>query len=463
MMRRIGDWTNGRLAVFIIPVILLVIALFSRLYELGSFPFFQPGWPTCGGMPNCAGALTGMPGIYGDEATDLLASHSLVGIFSNFGGGPIAALLIFVSTNTLGMTLFAIRLPFAIVSALNGLLVYFTTKTVAQDSGKLAAILSSLYFIVMMPALIYGRMAFAENILALLFIINVYSTIKINRASDNKKWFILGALSVALALIVKFNGIILAMYFIVFLAKSRLLKKGAPYVGLAFALGLALPLALLQLVTNDAADLVMIKLYPFVVEMGNQLGLFHILFLDTLPTGATVAWNLYDVVPEFWYLLLYVALGAMLVYNYRNYTEIILSLGVFIAFFSALSGAFESYWLIIIQPLLAIAFGPGLKKLLQMPIAISLAFYSVMLVPLYTSVGIYLITPSRVSSPPITNNELFFWNLALMVPFAIILMFSTRISNQKWKIVINAALFATYFVVLMIGTFFLPDLYPYYL
>lgn len=465
MVRRIGLWTcgNGRFVALLVPAVLLTIALFSRLYELGTFPFFQPGWPTCGGMPDCAGVLAGMPGIYADETTDLLASHSLVGILSNFGGGPVAALLIFVSTRALGVTLFAVRLPFALISAVNCILVYFTTKTVTQDGGRIAAFLSSIYFITMMPALIYGRMAFAEDILALLFIINVYCTIKISRTPDNKRWLLIAALSVALALIVKFNGIILAVYFIVFLTKSRLLKKGAPYVGLSFVFGVALPLILLQLVTKDATSVVMTRLYPFIVEMGNQLGLFHIFLLDTLPTGATVTWNVYDVVPEYWYLFLYMALGILLIYNYRKYAELALSLGVFVAFFAAFSGAFESYWLIMIQPLLAVAFGPGLKKLLQMPVAFSLGFYALLLVPLYTSIGIYLITPSQVSNPPITNNLLYYWNLGLMIPLAILILSSTRISNPKWKMAINAAVITTYFVALIIGSFFLPDLYPYYL
>ena len=456
---------------FVIALLIFALALFTRLYDLSTFPFFKSGWPTCGGIPDCKGPFPAVPGIYSDEVTDLLLSHSIRGIVSNFGGGPVASLLIFFSTHAFGITMFAVRLPFALISSMTAVAVYFTTRAITRG-GKIPAVLSSIYFIVMVPALIYGRMAFGENLTALLFVINFYSTLKISQqfsspmsGTDRKRrWFLVAALSAAFGIIIKFNGVIIAVYFVVFLIKERLLRKGAPYVGLALVLGILLPLAVLQIVTSQALGLVMRGLYPFVIEMGNQLGLFHYYFLVTLPSGATVNWTLYDAAPEFWYIFLYIAIAALMIYSYKQYSNLLLALGVFVAFFGAFPGAFESYWLVLIQPLLAIGFGPGLKRLLSVPNVATLGLYAFPFVPVVASVGEYLITPSQVANPPIVNFHLFLWNLGISIPLAFLLFFTVRkhAESPRWRMWINAALLFLFFVFLIIASFLLPDLYPYY-
>jgi Dolichyl-phosphate-mannose-protein mannosyltransferase len=447
-----------------IPAALFVLALFSRLYDLSNLPFFQPGWPTCGGLPDCAGPFPNLPGLYSDEVTNVLATHSLSSIISNFGGGPIQSLLIFISTLSLGASNFAVRLPFALISSVTPIFVYLTTKTIA--GSRISAVLSALYFIVMVPAVIYGRMAFGENLIALLFIINIYSTIKIGKSLDHessKPWFLLASLSAALGTIVKLDGIIIIVYFIVFLFKERMLGRSIPYLALALGLGVVLPLGLIQVVTGRAYSLVVTGVYPFIAEMGNQLAMFHFFVLDTLPSGIPLYWGNYFI-PEFWYLFLYFALIALMIYNYKEYFDLLLALGVFVAFFATFSAPFGSYWMIIIQPLLAIAFGPGLKRLLQMPLVVAFVFYAFLFVPLATSLGEALIIPSEMGKVVITNNTLFIWNLCIALPLAALLFFTVRnhTISSRWRTWVNGTLLFAFFVALIVSSFLIPDLYPYY-
>jgi Dolichyl-phosphate-mannose-protein mannosyltransferase len=443
-----------------IPAALLVFALVTRLYDLSTFPLFSVGYPSCGGLPDCTGAYTALPGLYDDEVTNVLASQSIHGIVSNFGGGPVAALLVLISTRALGFTIFAVRFPFALVSSITAVLVYFTTREIT--GGRISAILSSIYFIVMVPALIYGRLALAENIVALLFLICVYATLKISRSSNAQSqrfWFLLLALSAAIATLVKFDGIILIVYFLVYVFRAKLLGRAFPYVVLSLVLGVFAPLAAIQLVTGKAVSSVTTGLLPFVTEMGNQLAMFRYFFLNTYPSGAIITLGNYFA-PEFWYIFLYLALFALMIYNYREYSDILLAIGVFVAFFATFSAAFGSYWMIIIQPLLAIAFGPGLKRLLQMPFVAALAVYAFLFVPLATIIGEYLITPRQFGHNPIVNNELFYWNLGVVIPLAALLFFTARMhqTSTRWRMWVNGTLIVAFFVALGIGSFLVPGL-----
>jgi 4-amino-4-deoxy-L-arabinose transferase-like glycosyltransferase len=447
---------------------IFAVALFSRLYDLSSFPYFSPGYPVCGGLPDCKGKYLLLPGLYSDEIYNFFQSQNTSSIVSNFGGGPVASFMISLSTNFLGTTSFAVRMPFALISSFTTLLVYLTTRMLTGGGERKAALASALYFIVMMPALVYGRMAFGENLIGLLFMINIYSTLKIKylpaKERRRRLWFFLAGLSAALSVVVKFDGLIVAIYFAVFIFKEGLFTRRAQYVTLALLFGIASPLVALELITRQAFAFVMERLYPFAVEVGTQLGFLNYFLFETLPSGATVSWSLFDRVPEYWYIILFVALVALLINKQKQYYDLIFPVGVFLAFFAIFSGSFGSYYLIMIQPILAVGFGPGFKQLLRLPPLAALLFYALLFMPLVTSVGEVLFTPNNLGSSPIFNSSLFAWNLLIALPIGFLLLLSTRIRrpDSKWRVWINGTLLVSFVVVLLVATFLTADLYPYY-
>lgn len=470
------DSRLGPFLYLLIPTFLLIIALASRLYDLSNFPYFTNGWPMCGGFscigyPNLNPALSG---LYSDEVVDFLASNSVHNIISDLGGGPVAPLLIALSTRILGTSVFAIRLPFAIISSICAVAVYVATNAIT--SSRISAILSALYFTVMMPALVYGRMVFGETVIALLFVIVFYSTIKISRSTDigsSQKWFLVASLCSILSVLVKLNGVIVVIYFILFLSRAKLVKRGGSYIGFTLVLGVLFPLGLLFFFMTQPITSFFRALYlRWIFQMGNALNLPKFFFFDTLPSsGAPLFWGITGYpIPEFWYLFLYLALVVVVVFDDSStgysYSNLLLAIVTFAAVFSIFSEPFGSYWMVIIQPLLAIAFGPGIKRILkQMPLGGALAFYAFLFVPLATSLGMTLITPILLGYHNITNNYLFYWNLLVVVPPAALLLFTARmnVKNSAWRTWSNAVLLVAFFTVLIAATFFIADLYPYYI
>lgn len=426
----------------------------------------------CGGIPtgaNCSGVvLPSFAGLYDDEVVNVQNSHSLIGIISNTGG-PIAPILINLSTTFFGKSVFAVRLPFAIVSSVSALVVYWASK---QISGKnILSLLSSLYFIIMMPALIYGRMAFAENVIALFFIITFLCTLKIKRDPSNRLWFALASIFSVLSLIVKLDGAFVALYLIIFLYKEKLLRKGFSYFWITFIFGVLLPLGLVQFFA-DFGLVIARKVDYFVFSMGNQITLFRSFFIDTLPSGVpilagstSIAAGIANLTPEFWYLVLYICLGALAFGDLIKYTDLYFAIGIFVIFAGVFSGAAGDYWIIMIQPVLAISFGPGLLRLLRMPLAMGFAFYTFVFLPLATSLGIFLFAPLLVGTINIHNYALSLWYLSALIPPAALFLIGARfhVNNEKYRVLINAFFLGFFFATLFVATFLVPVLYPYYI
>ena len=466
----------------IIPGLLLAVALTSRLYNLANFPYFTNGWPMCGGF-SCLGRSIQNPslsGLYSDEVTDLLAAHPLSGIPLRIGSGPVALLLIALSTHVFGVTSFAVRFPFALVSGITSVPLYFTAKLIAKS--KTLAALSTLYFIVMMPALIYGRMAFAENIVALLFILVFYSTLKIRESvlsgeqSSNRGWFLFASLCSILSILVKINGIIVFLFFVLFLFRVKLLRQGFRYIVFIFGLGILPELAVVQLFTGHSiASFISALSANWIAPLGNSLNLPKFFLFDTLPSsGAPLFWGISGYpIPEFWYIFSYITLVTIVTYDYLSHSSeysdsnlLLLAIAGFAAFFIIFSEPFGAYWMIMILPLLAISFGPGLKHLLlEMPLGIALSFYAFLFVPLAISLGMTLYTPTLLGDHTITNNILLLWNVLVVVPPAVVLFFTAKVNikDSKWRIFSNGILLLAFFLVLILATFFVPDLYPYYI
>ncbi|MGI0081616.1 MAG: hypothetical protein ACRECH_18605, partial [Nitrososphaerales archaeon] len=104
----------------------------------------------------------------------------------------------------------------------------------------------------------------------------------------------------------------------------------------------------------------------------------------------------------------------------------------------------------------------GLKRLLQMPLAAALGFYAFLFVPLAASLGESLLTPDKVGVAPIIEGSLFFWNLSVVVPLAILLFLTARVNIGARRMWINGIILIAFFAALLIASFLVPDLYPYY-
>lgn len=452
----------------IIPLALFAIALATRTYAVSIFPYFKPEPPWFGAAVPLQPALAG---IYNDENTNVqVLTYFRSDPFSLVGGGFVAPALIFLSTHVLGLTLFAVRIPFAIISSFTSVMVYFTTRK--TSGGSVSAILSSLYFIVMMPSLIFGRMAFGENLIGLLFICSFYCILKVNESKDDwgraRMWLFACALLGGISIIVKLSGVVVVLFFAVYLARKRMMKKGGPYALLSLVIGLGVAFAVFELLARQAPIGVvhsgathLSNVGAFTV--GSELSIFRFFLLDTLPSGQILYWGAVPI-PEFWYLFLYFTLGVLILQEYSRYSDLVLALAVFAAFVGVIE-PIGSYFLIIIQPLMAIAIGPGLKRAVQIPLAGSLAFYIFLFAPLATSLGITLIIPAELGNPYIYGASVLFWKLLVVLPpFVLLLLFSRfHVFGSKWRLLINAELFLVYIAVLIIASFLVPDLYRYYL
>lgn len=474
------DSSVGPFLYLLIPLGILVIALVSRLYDLANFPYFTNGWPMCGDFSCTTGLPSNivLPGLYHDEFMNFAGgSSSLETMISDTWGGPLVLLIVSLSTHILGSTIFAVRFPFAVASSVTTLMVYLTVNTMTNN--RFSAILSSLYFIIMMPALVYGRMAFGENIIALLFILTFYSTLKIYKGqlvdiNATRKWFIIASLCSILSIFVRLDGAVILLYFFLFLFRTRLLKRGIVDVSLILAPLLLAVLVIIQLFTSQSIvsffAKVILYIETYVSQTGNSLDVPKFFLFNALPSsGAPLYWGISGYpIPNFWYIFLYLTLITMVVYSGASSTHYTLALAVatFFAFFMIFSEGFGDYWIVMIQPLLAVSFGPGIKRLVQqMPLVAALAFYGLLFIPLATSLGMTLYAPALLGYNNLTSNILFLWKLLMIVPLGSLLFLTAKVNvkGSKWRTVINLVLLSAFFAVLIIASFLVPDLYPYYI
>lgn len=98
-------------------------------------------------------------------------------------------------------------------------------------------------------------------------------------------------------------------------------------------------------------------------------------------------------------------------------------------------------------------------------ISAALAFYTFLFAPVAASLGITLITPTQVGLPYIYNDVLLAWKLLIVVPPIAYLLLSARTNTRgsATRTLVNEILLASFFTVLIVATYFVSDLYPYYI
>ena len=156
--------------------LLIFIVLFSaplRMYNLNTHP----------------------PGLFGDEAADGLDALSIISgdrpifLTENNGREPLHAYLVALSTNVLGRTPAAVRLPSALASTLTILALFLATKAI---TGTRIALIASIISGFTVWPIMLARLATRPALLPLALSITLWIVIEAYKRNNNKLWVLAG-------------------------------------------------------------------------------------------------------------------------------------------------------------------------------------------------------------------------------------------------------------------------------
>ena len=156
--------------------LLIFIVLFSaplRMYNLNTHP----------------------PGLFGDEAADGLDALSIISgdrpifLTENNGREPLHAYLVALSTNVLGRTPAAVRLPSALASTLTILALFLATKAI---TGTRIALIASIISGFTVWPIMLARLATRPALLPLALSITLWVVIEAYKRNNNKLWVLAG-------------------------------------------------------------------------------------------------------------------------------------------------------------------------------------------------------------------------------------------------------------------------------
>lgn len=420
-------------------VLILVTALISRLYALDSFPYYPPQWPWLGDDPR-------HPGLYTDEASYLELAMALPSSLTPFQPWlQLAAVKL--STLLLGPSVLAARLPSALASALTAPIVYLAAKELFRL--KASALLASLYFIVMVPGLIYGRMLFLENFAALFLALEFYFLTRYLRLPSSRLAYFTSVFA-ALASMSKVTGIIGPAFLSLALLAEKRIKSNVGPLLVAWS-----PIFAFVIVSSLIRGSLTLSLSSWLVGyVGRELS-WQFLILQAMPSGHIVFSGGY-VKPELWYLYAYLCLAAMTIARRREASILMYPLTAFFTIPLAVWG-FGAYYLILIYPMLAIAAGGGTPLLLRTSNTSALGLFSALYVPLVASMT------ASFTLPVIEfNYSLFALKVGILLAPILLWALANRVlySLRRMKrLSFATVLLICYFALLLIST---PYLYPYY-
>ena len=135
------------------------------------------------------------PGLFGDEAADGLDALSIISgdrplfLTENNGREPLHAYLVALSTNLLGRTPAAVRLPSALASTLTILALFLATRAITNT--RLALIASIISGFTVWPIML-GRLATRPALLPLALSITLWLVIEAYKKNNNKLWILSG-------------------------------------------------------------------------------------------------------------------------------------------------------------------------------------------------------------------------------------------------------------------------------
>ena len=441
--------TRGYPEVLAVAVV-VVLAAATRLYKLASFPYFPPQWPWLGdhAASACPAGVSGVwPGLYRDEMSRLCEIAFFPHALTTYEPS-INIVFVKVSQFLLGMSNFADRLPTALASILTAVVIYFAAKQLYKSRS--AALVSSLYFIAMVPAIVYGRMIYYENLVGLFLVVAIYCVARFEDTGV-RRWLYLAALASAFAVLSKESGLFVLLFFTLWAVTGKGVRSKVVPVLLAWAPVAAGGVLLLSLAGSVGGAL---SKWGFAYA-GRELA-FQFLFLQSMPSGY-VAFDTGYIKPEFWYIFAYLCLAALLIAGSRAGKLLAEALFVFMATMVVAYGqGMASYYVIMLFPVLALAVGGAVPYLKKVGAGGALALYAALFIPLDLS---YV---ASISLPTIAVNfSLYVLKDALLVaPLVSWLVLegaSRALLKRHFPLVV--VVLVSFFVLLLVGT---PELYSYY-
>lgn len=439
----------------IIAVTIFAVALVSRLYNLGQFPFFgSPEYPIVGAG---SGALRG---LYTDEyAYYTIAIASRIAIYQPW----VQLLAIRASIIAFGANVLSVRLPSAVFSSISVILVYLIC--IQKFRSRTAALLSSVYLIIMMPAFVYNRMAFLENGAVLFFLASYLYLLKYSE-SDKERYLLLATIFSGLSVLSKVDGLIAPVFLLIYLIRIKKLRQNLRHILLALAIILIFPIGLSLTLNLDYIQILSNFAYQWQIgKIGYEFSIWNYLLINSMPSGYTTSWGSYLSL-DYWYIFAYFSLAYIAVKEFEKVSDLIVALAAFIGLFF-LVGGIGSYYLIIIQPFLAIAAGYGLTKLIKMATSARAFLYLFLYAPVTLSLDIYLSLPNSTAMPILQNNPITIFlkiaNIALPISLITAPYFQKQERQENTTIAVNTILLVAFIFFLFIGSYILPVFYPQYI
>lgn len=434
----------------VIITILLIIALFTRTYGLGEFPYFPPQWPYLGDK-------TWAPGMYRDEAVYLNLALNLFNKPTTYQPW-LQLLLVHLSTQIFGATVFAARLPSAVFSSLNAPLIYLIAKKFFNS--KVAAVISAFYYIVMTPALIYNRMLFLENGVSFFFMLTIL-LLTIYEEKKMKKWFYATVIASGLAISCKINGLIVPIYMIVYILQNIKKEHIVKYALIGFipvVLIFATIITLRTAYIGDFLGALTIFQSWWIGMIGREMSLWQYLVFESMPSGVLIYLFPGYFKLEYWYILSLYCAAYLAIKDFDRVKNILLAMLIFISVTFMFWGI-GSYYLTIIQPIMAIPVGYAFIKMIDMKPFVNLVFTCSVYTPLIATIIPYL--PSIVTRLPEIDYIRYIYKLALAgVP----LTFSVAgtLNLVRLQKIINIVIIMLTLISLFMGSYIINALYPHY-
>ena len=434
----------------IITTILFLTALATRTYMLDKFPYFPKEWPYLGDKP-------GPPGLYGDEAFYLSLAKRIPERLPAYQPW-LQLILIKLSILTLGESAFSARLPSAIFGSLNTILIYLIVRKLYKDWK--AATISALFYIAMTPALIYNRMVFLENGVSFFLLLTLYTALKYDE-TNNDNWLLASITSSVLATYCKINGLATVVYLIIHLLQRNKKKKA-----LAAAFLASIPI-LAFIITSYALRIEYFQGMEKATKsfrrqwwiglIGKEMSLYQYMIIPSLPSGVLLQLISGYIPLEYWYLFTYFTIIYIYIHKPKETQPIATAIISFLATMIMVWGA-GSYYLTIIQPLLAATTGPAILGMKKMTPIQTLLLTLLIYTPLITTIIATL--PSERPKISIDYQRYQLKIILLGIPLLINILNTTPIIKKKH---IPAIITTTLTLIALItGSYITNTLYPHY-
>jgi len=417
-------------------LIIFIIALFTRTFLLDKFPYFPPEYPYLGDRP-------GPLGLYRDEAEYLRLAKLLPSELPYYQPW-LHLVLIRLSIMLLGESSFSVRLPSAIASSLTALLIFLISRQLFKDN--ISAAISSLYYVVMFPSFVYGRMNFLENTVSMFLLLTIY----LLSGRNHSKRIFLSGISAILAVLSKMRGVVAVMYYTVEILRENQISKRRKMLYLIPFLSILLGIIFTILWLVDW-NISFIFFRWQIGKIGLDIISWKYLIIRHLPSGYAPG----SYLVEYWYVFSYITFIYAIVKEPTKMQPIALSLSLMFLLYM-LTWGYGSYHLIIMHSLVTIPLGYGVRKMVEMKFYISLLIVTLLYMPIVSEIAMNI-----CSMESYCVNML---RYSLYV-IAIAPIFLTLIKRELKKIsrTYNMMLLSSLLIMLVYASYISPIFYPYYL